>query len=52
MELTEEEMYRVFITALLLFPWLLVMHIAVGAFRATRRSANAHKQTYRVTTRS
>lgn len=45
-------MFRFLVAGLLLFPWVLAIHIAVGAFRATRRRANAHKQINRVTSRS
>ena len=37
-------MYRLLMSALLLFPWLLVIHIALGAFRTARRRTAARKQ--------
>ena len=37
-------MYRLFMSALLLFPWLLVINIALGAFCAARRRTAARKQ--------
>lgn len=38
-------MYSVVVTVLLFFPWLLAIHIALGAFRAARRRAIFSKQT-------
>ena len=37
-------MYRLFMSALLLFPWFLVINIALGALRAARRRTAARKQ--------
>jgi hypothetical protein len=37
-------MYGIVIGALLFFPWMLAIHIAIGLFRATRRRAAARKQ--------
>ncbi len=48
----DERMFGYLVAALLLFPWVLAIHIAVGAFRVTRRRANAHKQIDQIGTRS
>ena len=37
-------MYKFLIGAMLVFPWILAIHIALGAFRDTRRRAIANKQ--------
>ncbi|MBM2836019.1 MAG: hypothetical protein HW409_208 [candidate division NC10 bacterium] len=45
-------MYSVLIGALLIFPWMFAIHIAFGAFRASRRSAIPRKQVEQITNRS
>ncbi len=41
-------MYRIVIGALLLFPWLLAIYIAFGAFRAARKKRALHKRCERM----
>jgi hypothetical protein len=36
-------MHSIVVTTLLLFPWLLAAHIALGAFCETRRRGNVAK---------
>lgn len=45
-------MYRLLMSVLLLFPWLLAIHIAFGAFRASRRSAIPRKHVEQIPNRS
>jgi len=45
-------MYSILIGALLVFTWMFAIHIALGAFRASRRSAIPRKQVEQITNRS